>query len=144
MRIKLVEKAKYQLTLYSTKESAGIDLRANPGNDVILKPFKRILVPNELFMEIKAGYKAPIRTGSVMAINKGVNVLNSSETIDADYREKICIILMNSLNEKFVINDVELIWQMVIAKNKKDKLKTVEILLDSEREVGGFGHTGKN
>jgi dUTP pyrophosphatase len=144
MRIKLVEKAKHQLTQYSTQESAGIDLRANPENDIILKPFKRVLVRNKLFMEIKAGYNAPIRTGRGMAINKGVNVLNSQETIHADNLEKICIILMNSSNEKFVIKDGELIWQMVIANNNKARLKTVEILLDSEREVGGFGHTGKN
>jgi deoxyuridine 5''-triphosphate nucleotidohydrolase (dut) len=144
MRIKGINKSKHQLPLYFIQESGGIDLRANPGNDIILKPLERILIPNELFMEIPVGYKAQIRTRRCLAIKKGITILNSPGTIDAGYREEICIILLNSSNEKFVIEDGERICQMIIAKNKKARLKTIDILLDSERGVGGFGHTGKN
>jgi dUTP pyrophosphatase len=121
-----------------------MNLRANPGNDIILKPLERILVPTGLFMEIPVGYKAQISPRSGLAIKKGVTVLNSPGTIDADYRGEVCIILVNLSNENFVIVDGERICQMVIGKHKKAELESVDILLDSERGIGGFGHTGKN
>jgi dUTP pyrophosphatase len=120
-----------------------MDLRANLENNIILKPLERILLPTGLFMEIPVGHEAQIGQRSGLAIKKGVTVLNSAGTMDADNRGEVCIILVNLSNENFVIADGERICQMVIAKHKKAELESVDILLDSERGVGGFGHTGK-
>ena len=143
MRIKVINKLKYQLSEYSTKESAGMDLRANLETDLILKPLERILIPTGLFLEIPDGYEAQIRPRSDLAIRKRVTVLNSPGTIDADYHGEVCIILVNLSNENSVIEDGERICQMIIAKHEKAEWESVDILLDSERGVGGFGHTGK-
>lgn len=143
MRIKVINKSKHQLPECSTKESAGMDLRANLETDLILKPLERILVPNGLFLEIPVGYEAQIRPRSGLAIKKGVTVLNSPGTINTDYHGEVCIILVNLSNENFVIEDGERICKMIIVKNEKAKWASVDILLDSERGVGGFGHTGK-
>jgi dUTP pyrophosphatase len=120
-----------------------MDLRANLENDMILKPLERCMVPTGLFMEIPVGYEAQIRPRSGLAIKKGITVLNSPGTIDADYRGEVCIILVNLSNETFVIKDGERICQMIVAKHEKVDWVNVEILMDSNRGAGGFGHTGK-
>jgi dUTP pyrophosphatase len=101
------------------------------------------MVPTGLFLEIPVGYEAQIRPRSGLAIKKGITILNSPGTIDADYRGEVCIILVNLSNESFVIEDGERICQMVIAKHEKAEWESVDILLDSARGSGGFGHTGK-
>ena len=143
MRIKVINKSKHQLPEYSTKESEGMDLSASVGIDIILEPKERILVPTGLFLEIPVGYEAQIRPRSGLAIKKGVTVLNSPGTIDADYRGEDCIILVNLSNENFVDKDGEHICQMIITKNKKAEWESVDILLNSEGGVGRFCHTGK-
>jgi dUTP pyrophosphatase len=143
MNIKVINKSKHQLPAYSTEASAGMDLRANLENEIILKPMERIMVPTGLFLEIPVGYEAQIRPRSGLAIKKGITILNSPGTIDADYRGEVCIILVNLSNESFVIEDGERICQMVIAKHEKAEWESVDILLDSARGSGGFGHTGK-
>lgn len=143
MKIRVINKSKHQLPQYSTGESAGMDLRANLDKEIILKPLERIMVPTGLFIEIPIGYEAQIRPRSGLAIKKGITILNSPGTIDADYRGEVCIILVNLSNENFVIEDGERICQMVIAKHEKEEWESVDILLDTERGIGGFGHTGK-
>jgi dUTP pyrophosphatase len=120
-----------------------MDLRANIEADIVLNPLERCLVPTGLFLEIPVGFEAQIRPRSGLAIKKGITVLNSPGTIDADYRGEVCIILVNLSNEAFVIKDGERICQMVIARHEKAEWESVETLLDSARGTGGFGHTGK-
>jgi dUTP pyrophosphatase len=143
MKIKVINKSNHQLTQYSTEASEGMDLRANLDKEIILKPLERIMVPTGLFIEIPIGYEAQIRPRSGLAIKKGITILNSPGTIDADSRGEVCIILVNLSNENFVIEDGERICQIVIAKHEKAEWESVDILLDSERGTGGFGHTGK-
>jgi len=143
MRIKIINKSKHPLPQYSTEASSGIDLRANLENDVLLKPLERIMVPTGLFLEIPDGYEAQIRPRSGLAVKNGITILNSPGTIDADYRGEVCIILVNLSKENFVIKDGERICQMVISKHEKAEWISVENLLDTERGIGGFGHTGK-
>jgi len=143
MRIKIINKSKHPLPQYSTEASSGMDLRANLENDVLLKPLERIMVPTGLFLEIPVGYEAQIRPRSGLAIKNGITILNSPGTIDADYRGEVCIILVNLSKENFVIKDGERICQMVISKHEKAEWISVENLLDTERGIGGFGHTGK-
>lgn len=143
MRIKIINKSKHPLPQYSTEASSGMDLRANLENDVLLKPLERIMVPTGLFLEIPDGYEAQIRPRSGLAIKNGITILNSPGTIDADYRGEVCIILVNLSKENFVIKDGERICQMVISKHEKAEWISVENLLDTERGIGGFGHTGK-
>lgn len=143
MRIKVINKSKHPLPQYSTEASSGMDMRANLENDVLLKPLERIMVPTGLFLEIPVGYEAQIRPRSGLAIKNGITILNSPGTIDADYRGEVCIILVNLSKENFVIKDGERICQMVISKHEKAEWISVEDLLDTERGIGGFGHTGK-
>ncbi len=143
MRIKVINKSKHPLPQYSTEASSGMDLRANLENDVLLKPLERIMVPTGLFLEIPVGYEAQIRPRSGLAVKNGITILNSPGTIDADYRGEVCIILVNLSKENFVIKDGERICQMVISKHEKAEWISVENLLDTERGIGGFGHTGK-
>lgn len=143
MKIKVINKSKHELPEYSTEASAGMDLRANLENDIVIKPMERVLVPTGLFLELPVGYEAQIRPRSGLAIKKGITVLNSPGTIDADYRGEVCIILVNLSIENFVIKDGERICQMVIAKHEKADWVRVDNLLETERGRGGFGHTGK-
>ena len=143
MRIKIINKSKHPLPQYSTEASSGMDLRANLENDVLLKALERIMVPTGLFLEIPVGYEAQIRPRSGLAVKNGITILNSPGTIDADYRGEVCIILVNLSKENFVIKDGERICQMVISKHEKAEWISVENLLDTERGIGGFGHTGK-
>jgi dUTP pyrophosphatase len=142
MKIKVINKSRHQLPGYSTQASAGMDLRANLEDEIIIKPMERVLVPTGLFLEIPVGYEAQIRPRSGLAIKSGITVLNSPGTIDADYRGEVCVILVNLSNENFVIRDGERICQMVIAKHEKAEWESVEALLESDRGSGGFGHTG--
>jgi len=143
MKIKVVNKSKHELPSYSTDHSAGMDVRANLDSDIVIKPLERVLVKTGLYLEIPVGYEAQIRPRSGLAIRKGITVLNSPGTIDADYRGEICVILINLSSEKFVIKDGERVCQMVIARHQKAELENVDILVETKRGEGGFGHTGK-
>jgi len=144
MKIKIINKSKHQLPAYSTVSSAGMDIRADIDQEIILKPMERALVKTGIFLEIPEGYEAQIRPRSGLAINKGITVLNSPGTIDADYRGEVCIIMVNISKEEFVIKDGERICQMVIAKHERAEWISVESLEETERGAGGFGHTGKH
>ncbi len=143
MKIKIVNKSKHPLPEYSTIASAGMDLRADIDNEIILEPGKRAIIHTSLYIELPKGYEAQIRPRSGLAIKKGITVLNSPGTIDSDYRGEICVILINLSDEVFVIRDGERICQMVIAKHEIADWVLVEALNDSERGDGGFGHTGR-
>lgn len=142
MTIKIVNKSKHALPEYATLQSAGMDLRANLEEAVTLKPLGRMLIPTGLYLELPVGYEAQIRPRSGLAIKKGITVLNSPGTIDADYRGEICVILVNLSADDFVIEDGERICQMVIAAHVQAEWLQVDVLGDTERGAGGFGHTG--
>ncbi len=143
MRIKIVNTSKHPLPEYATVSSAGVDLRANIDEAIALKPLERKLIPTGLYIELPHGFEAQIRPRSGLALKKGITVLNSPGTIDADYRGEICIILINLSSETFVINDGERICQMVIASHEQAEWELVANLTETERGEGGFGHTGK-
>jgi dUTP pyrophosphatase len=142
MKIKIVNKSKHTLPEYATVHSAGMDLRANLDAAITLKPLERKLVTTGLYIELPEGYEAQIRPRSGLAIKKGITVLNSPGTIDADYRGEICVILINLSSDDFVIEDGERICQMVIAAHAQAEWHQVEVLGETERGAGGFGHTG--
>ena len=142
MKIKIVNHSKHPLPEYATPLSAGLDLRANIEIPVILKPLERKLIPTGIYLELPAGFEAQIRPRSGLAIKKGITVLNSPGTIDADYRGEVCVILVNLSNEEFIINDGERICQMVIASHEQAEWIEVTELEDTGRGAGGFGHTG--
>lgn len=142
--VQIINKSKHELPGYSTEHSAGMDLRANIDGAIILKPLQRVLIPTGLFIQLPEGHEAQIRPRSGLAAKFGVTVLNTPGTIDADYRGEIKVILVNLSNDDFVINDGERICQMVIAQYTKATLHEVEILEDTVRGSGGFGHTGTN
>lgn len=143
MKIKIVNKSKHQLPGYETSLSAGMDLRSNIDNPVVLKPLERTLIKTGLFIELPAGYEAQIRPRSGLAFKHGISVLNTPGTIDADYRGEIGIILVNLSNENFEIKDGERICQMIISKHETVSWEEVEVLNNTQRGAGGFGHTGK-
>ena len=142
MKIQIINKSKHQLPAYATELSAGMDLRANLSEPISLEPLQRCLVPTGLYIALPEGYEAQVRPRSGLAIKKGVTVLNSPGTIDADYRGEICIILDNLSAETFVIEDGERVAQMVIARHEQAKWEEVEVLDETTRGTGGFGHTG--
>ena len=144
MKIKVVNKSKHTLPQYVTPLSAGMDIRANLELPVVLQPLERKLIPTGLYIELPEGYEAQIRPRSGLAIKKGITVLNSPGTIDADYRGEICVILVNLSAEAFEIQDGERICQMVIAQHAQAEWIEVEELGSTERGAGGFGHTGKH
>ncbi|MCK4662678.1 MAG: dUTP diphosphatase [Bacteroidales bacterium] len=144
MKVKIVNKSKHNLPSYSTSLSAGMDLRANIEENVILKPLERKLIKTGLFIELPEGYEAQIRPRSGLAIKSGITVLNTPGTIDADYRGEIGIIVINLSSDEYEIKDGERICQMIISKHEHVKLEEVEILDETIRGAGGFGHTGKN
>lgn len=143
MQINIINRSKHALPEYATALSAGMDIRANITEPITLKPLERALVPTGLFIELPAGFEAQIRPRSGLAIKKGITVLNSPGTIDADYRGEICVIMVNLSNEEFVINDGERLCQMVIAAHAQAQWIEVTELGTTERGAGGFGHTGK-
>ncbi|MDD2284134.1 MAG: dUTP diphosphatase [Paludibacter sp.] len=142
MKIKIVNCSGHALPEYATVHSAGLDLRANLDERIILKPLERKLIPTGLFIELPVGYEAQIRPRSGLAIKRGITVLNSPGTIDADYRGEIRVILVNLSSEDFVIEDGERICQMVIASHVQAEWVEVEELGSTNRGAGGFGHTG--
>lgn len=143
MEIKIVNKSHHPLPEYQTAHSAGVDLRANLAEAIVLKPLQRKLVPTGLFIELPEGYEAQIRPRSGLALKHGLTVLNTPGTIDADYRGEICVILVNLSDTDFTINDGERICQMVIARHEKALFVKVDELSETQRGAGGFGHTGK-
>jgi len=143
MIVKIVNKSTNPLPGYSTELSAGMDLRAFLSEDIVLKPFQRILVPTGLFIELPVGFEAQIRPRSGLALKHGITVLNTPGTIDADYRGEIGVILVNLSQDEFVIKNGERICQMIISKHEKVDWSNVEILEETARGAGGFGHTGK-
>ncbi len=143
MKVQIINKSHHQLPQYATIQSAGVDLRANLSEPVVLAPMQRALIPTGLYISLPAGYEAQVRPRSGLAIKKGITVLNSPGTIDADYRGEICIILINLSQEDFVVNDGERVAQMVIARHEQAEWIEVETLDETDRGAGGFGHTGK-
>ncbi len=142
MQIRIVNKSTNELPHYATKASAGVDLRANIKTDIIMKPMERTIVPTGLYLEIPVGYEAQVRPRSGLAIKKGITVLNTPGTIDADYRGELMVILINLSNETFVVKHGDRIAQMVIAAHEQAEWELVESLSDTERGSGGFGSTG--
>lgn len=142
MKVQIINKSKHALPAYATIASAGMDLRANLDEPIVLKSLQRCLVPTGLFMALPVGYEAQVRPRSGLAIKKGITVLNSPGTVDADYRGEVCVILVNLSAEDFVIEDGERIAQMVIARHEQVEWEAVEVLDSTERGAGGFGHSG--
>ncbi len=142
MKVQIINRSHHQLPAYETVASAGMDLRANIDSPIVLKPMQRCLVPTGLFMALPVGFEAQVRPRSGLAIKKGITVLNSPGTVDADYRGEVCVILINLSQEDFVINDGERIAQMVIARHEQVQWEPVEVLDQTERGAGGFGHSG--
>ena len=142
MKVKVVNKSKHLLPSYSTISSAGMDIRANINKPFIIKPLERTIIKTGLFIELPVGYEAQVRPRSGLAFKKGITVLNSPGTVDADYRGEIGVILVNLSSEDFVIKDGERIAQMVIAKHEQASWVEVETLEETERGSGGFGSSG--
>lgn len=140
--IKIINNSHHPLPSYATSMSAGMDLRANLQEPITLAPMQRVLVPTGLRIALPQGYEAQVRPRSGLALKKGVTVLNTPGTIDADYRGEIGIILINLSQEDFVIQDGERIAQMVIARHEQPQLIQVDVLDETERGEGGFGHSG--
>lgn len=143
MEVKIINKSHHPLPAYATAASAGMDIRANLAEPVELKPLERKLIPTGLYIALPEGYEAQMRPRSGLAIKHGISLLNTPGTIDADYRGEIGIILVNLSSEPFVVNDGERICQMVIASYTQAEWQPVEVLDETERGAGGFGHTGK-
>ncbi len=144
MKVRIVNKSDHPLPEYSTEMSAGMDLRAYLKEPVVLKPLERNLIPTGLYIELPPGYEAQIRPRSGLAIKKGITVLNTPGTIDADYRGEIRVILVNLSQEEFTIENGERICQMVISACVHVKWNLVDELNETQRGAGGFGHTGNN
>lgn len=144
MKIRIVNKSKHQLPAYETIASAGMDIRAHLEEDLQLKPMDRVLIPTGIFIELPIGYEAQVRPRSGLAYKKGVGVVNSPGTIDADYRGEIKVIIINMSTEVLNIADGERIAQMVIAKHERAEWEEVENLSETDRGTGGFGSTGKH
>ena len=142
MKIRIINASKHSVPGYETDLSAGMDLKANLDEPVTLKPLERRLIKTGLRIELPDGYEAQIRPRSGLALKFGVTVLNTPGTIDADYRGEICVILINLSNDDFIVKDGDRICQMVIAKYAKAELIEVDILNETDRGEGGFGHTG--
>ncbi len=142
--IKIVNKSQHELPAYATVLSAGMDLRAELQEAILLQPGDRQLISTGLFIELPAGYEAQIRPRSGLAFKHGITVLNSPGTIDADYRGELKVLLINHGKESFTINHGERIAQMVIAKHEQIVWQAVDSLDESERGAGGFGSTGKH
>lgn len=143
MKIKIVNKSGNPLPSYSTEHAAGMDLRADLREEVVLEPLQRKLVPTGIYLELPVGYEAQIRPRSGMALKHGISVLNTPGTIDADYRGEVGVIVVNLSSETYAISPGERICQMVISKHETAEWVEVEELQHTDRGAGGFGHTGK-
>lgn len=142
MKVRIINRSHHQLPEYATPSSAGMDLRANLEEPIVLKPFERRLIPTGLFISLPVGYEAQVRPRSGLAIKKGITVLNSPGTIDADYRGEIGVIMINLSQDDFTVKDGERIAQMVITSHERVQWESVESLDDTQRGEGGFGHSG--
>ena len=143
MKVQIINKSHHPLPSYATLQSAGMDIRANLSEPVEIKPLERKLIPTGLYIALPDGYEAQMRPRSGLALKHGITLLNTPGTIDADYRGELGVILANLSNEPFVVNDGERICQMVIASYQQVEWQPVEVLSETERGAGGFGHTGK-
>ena len=142
MEVKIINRSHHALPAYATPLSAGMDLRANLTEPIVVQPLERVLVPTGLFIALPEGYEAQVRPRSGLALKHGLSVLNSPGTIDADYRGEVCVILANLSNQPFTINDGERVAQMVVARHERVEWQPVAELDATERGAGGFGHTG--
>ena len=142
VEVKIVNKSPNALPAYSTEQSAGMDLRAWLSEPVVLQPMERALIPTGIYIELPQGYECQIRPRSGLALKRGLTVLNSPGTIDADYRGEVCVILANLSNEPQTIENGERVCQMVVARHSTVQWVQVEELGATERGAGGFGHTG--
>lgn len=144
MKINIVNKSSHPLPAYETVHSAGMDLRAFTGSPVTLKPMERKLIPTGLYIEIPEGYEAQVRPRSGLALKHGITVLNSPGTIDADYRGEIGVILINLSDNEFTVNDGDRIAQMIIARHERAELVRTDVIGNTVRGEGGFGHSGRS
>ena len=142
MKIKIINKSQHALPNYETIASAGMDLRANLTESIVLKPLERAIVKTGLFIELPIGYEAQVRPRSGLAFKNGITVLNSPGTVDADYRGEIGVILVNLSNQAFEIQNGERIAQLIIAKHERAEWEEVTELTETSRGAGGFGSTG--
>ena len=142
MTIKIINKSNNPMPRYESEQAAGMDIRCNIAEPVVLQPLERKLLPTGLYMELPVGYEAQIRPRSGLALKRGLTVLNTPGTIDADYRGEVGVILINLSNEPQTIEPGERICQMVIARHEHAEIQDVDILSKTERGTGGFGHTG--
>ena len=142
LNIKVVNTGHQPLPAYATHQSAGLDLRANLSEPIVLRPLERALVPTGLHIALPDGYEAQVRPRSGLALKHGITVLNTPGTIDADYRGELKVLLVNFSNDDFVVNEGERIAQMVVARYEQVQFETVSVLDETERGEGGYGHTG--
>ena len=142
IQINVVNRSHHPLPQYATAQSAGMDLRANLETPVVLKPMQRALIPTGLYIALPEGFEAQVRPRSGLALKRGITVLNAPGTIDADYRGEVGVVLINLSGEDFIVNDGERIAQMVIARHEQAAFNEVELLDQTERGAGGYGHTG--
>ena len=143
MKVKIVNKSQWPSPQYATPQSAGVDLRANITEEIVLPSLGRTIVTTGLFLEIPAGYEAQVRPRSGLAAKKGITVLNAPGTVDSDYRGEVGVILVNLSNEPFIIVPGERVAQMVFARHEQVEWDEVDTLEESERGAGGFGSTGR-
>ncbi len=143
MNLEVINKSKHALPEYATSQSAGLNLRANIDEPITLKPLERTIIPTGLHIALEPGFEAQVRPRSGLAAKHGITVLNSPGTIDADYRGDIGVILCNCSNQDFIVEDGERIAQLVVAKHETVEWTAVDVLSDTDRGAGGFGHTGK-
>lgn len=144
MQIKIINNSTNQLPVYATNGSSGLDLRAFLSESIVIKPFERYAIPTGLFISIPNGYEGQVRPRSGLAVNHGITVLNTPGTIDSDYRGEIKVILINLSDKEFAINNGDKIAQIVFSKYEKIQWQQVEVLDETNRNNGGFGHTGIN
>ena len=142
MKVRVINKGHQPLPAYATPQSAGMDLRANLENPGVLQPMERRLIPTGLYIALPEGAEAQVRPRSGLALKHGITVLNSPGTIDADYRGEVGVLLINLSHEPFTVNDGERIAQMVVARHEQAAFEPVELLDETERGAGGYGHTG--
>ena len=142
MNVQIINKSKHQIPNYESEGAAGMDLRANIEEPIVLKPLERVIVKTGLYIALPVGFEAQVRPRSGLAAKKGITVLNAPGTVDADYRGEIGVILVNLSNDNFEINDGERIAQLVIAKHERVLWQEVDVLNETERGAGGFGSTG--
>lgn len=142
VKIEVINKGRQPLPAYATAQSAGMDLRANIPESITLQPLERRLIPTGLYIALPEGYEAQVRPRSGLALKHGITVLNSPGTIDSDYRGELMVLLINLSQDPFTVNDGERIAQLVIARHEQTVLTAVEVLDETERGAGGYGHTG--